>query len=179
MISYFLRHLLVAFRSDRSKIESFNQEFELSLHSWPTDCDSNIHVNTARYFVYMELARFDISLRSGLFSYCRRKKIAPLVLGAKVTYRREIKPFQKVTIKSKILGHDHRFIYFEQRIVSNKGIHAKGYLRVAFYKNGFVDPKVLNDVCQVPYDNHPLPADVKLWIESEDLILAELNQVKD
>ena len=175
MFSYFLRHFLVWFRA-RGRVSNFNEEFDIRFRSWPTDCDSNFHVNTARYFVFMELARFDLSLKSGLFSYCLKNKIALLVMGAKITYRREIKPFKRINIRTKVIGYDERFMYIEQRIISNLGTHSKGYLRIAMYKDGkFFNPDNLVSDLNLTFEQQPFPEDVKLWIEAEDLVLKDIK----
>ena len=171
-----MRHLFIWLKAGKP-IKSYNQEFRISLRSWITDCDRNIHVNTARYFVYMELARFDLSLRSGLYNFCYGNKIAPLVMGAKITYRREIKPFKKIEVVTKILGFDNRFMYFKQKILSSAGVHSLGYLRIALYKDGkFYPPEKLLHDLDVSFVNSPLPQDVQMWIEADNLVLAELKE---
>lgn len=176
MISYLLRHALIWARSGKT-LKSFNGEFVYPLQSWITDCDMNLHVNTARYLVYMELARFDISIRSGIFQYCVRKKIKGIVMGTKITYRREIKPLKKFTVHTRVVGYDDRFLYFDQQLKSDHGIHAQGYLRTAFHtKEGFMPPQQFLGALGIELENKELPPDVKLWVEAEDLVLQKIKK---
>lgn len=175
MFSYFLRLFMVWLKGG-PKITSFDQEFKTQLRSWITDIDGNFHVNTARYFVYMEVARTELSLRSGLLRFIKKHRWAPLVLSTKITFRREIKPFLKVEIRTKVLGFDPRFIYFQQQIVSKAGIHSHGYVCVALYKNGqFYPPETLLQELSVSFTNNPLPKDVQLWMEGNRMVLDQIK----
>jgi YbgC/YbaW family acyl-CoA thioester hydrolase len=176
MFSYLIRHALIWARAGK-KLKNFNGEFVYPLQSWITDCDMNMHVNTARYLVYMELARFDMSIRSGIFQHCIRKSIKGIVMGTKITYRREIKPLQKFQVHTQVVAYDDRFLYFDQQIISDKGIHAQGYLRTAFHtKNGFMPPKDFLAALGIEFQNAELPADLKLWVEAEDLVLQKIKK---
>lgn len=175
VFSYFLRHFLVWLRA-KGRVGDFNGEFETSLRSWFTDCDLNFHVNNARYMVFMEVARFDLSLRSGLISYCVKNKIAPMLMGSKITFRREIKPFRKINIKTKIIGYDDKFIIMEQKMVSARTLHSKGYVRVGFYKKGgFIKPEDLLSTLNLDFVQEPLSEEVRLWLASEDLLLKSIK----
>lgn len=175
MISYLLRHGIIWMRSGQS-LKDFNGEFIYPLRAWLTDCDMNLHVNTARYLVYLELARFDMSIRSGIFQHCAKNRIKAIVMGTKITYRREIKPLQTFDVHTRIVACDKRFLYFDQQLISSEGIHAQGYLRAAFHtKKGFMPPAELLEALGIRFENAPLPADIKLWIEAEDLVLQKLK----
>lgn len=176
MISYFLRHALIWARSGQT-LKNFDGEFVYPLQAWVTDCDMNLHVNTARYLLYLELARFDMSIRSGIFQYCLRKRIKAIVMGTKITYRREIKPLQNFQVHTRIVAYDQRFLYFDQQLISPEGIHAQGYLRAAFYsRGGFLSPEKCFEDLSIAFTNKPLPRDLQLWIEAEDLVLQKLKK---
>lgn len=176
MFSYLIRHAIIWARAGKT-LKDFNGEFVYPLRSWITDCDMNIHVNTARYLVYMELARFDMSIRSGIFQYCIRKRIKAIVMGTKITYRREIKPLQKFQVHTRIVAYDDRFLYFDQQLKSTRGIHAQGYMRGAFHtKDGFMHPAEFLKALNIEFQNAELPPDLKVWIEAEDLVLEKIKK---
>lgn len=176
MFTYALRIGIQWFKSRRQAVGELGEEYITDHRSWLTDCDMNLHVNTARYFVYMEVARFDIGFRTGLYSYCLREKIASMVMATKITFRREIKPFQKFKIKTKILGFDSRFLYFEQIIFSPAGTHAKAFVRLALYGAGvFVEPESLVSKLGVKFENQEFPDDLKAWIQAEALSLKSMK----
>lgn len=176
MFSYFARHLIQRYRSRHRKVVDLNQEYTIGLRSWLSDCDMNLHVNSSRYIVYLEIARYDISLGCGLDRFCRANKFMPLVMGTKLTFRREIKPLQRFKVSSRVCAIDSRFIYFEQKIHSDFGDHCKAYIRVALYKGGkFVDPATLRDALGVKLEEKDLADDLKAWIDSETLSLKSIN----
>ena len=61
---------------------------------WPLDLDENLHMNNSRYLNYMELARWDLNIRSGFLKYALKHKIMAPVLNTAIVYRRSLGPLQ-------------------------------------------------------------------------------------
>src|SRR5437588_12229641 len=87
----------------------------LRLRVWPTDMDLNFHLNDGRYLSLAGLARVDLMLRSGLLRRAVKRGWYPVVASAIVRYRREIKWMEKFTLRSRIVGWDDKWVYFEHR----------------------------------------------------------------
>ena len=175
MISYFIRLILILLRSVQEE-KDFNKEAEFAFRPWPMDCDTNGHVNTARYFVFMEMARLDLARRSGLLMFCLRNRLSLMAMSAKITFWREIKAFQKLTVKSKVVGYDDKFICFEQKIVSDEGVHSVAVLRVALRGKGyFYKPEDLMRDLHFIYEAKPFPDHVAQWLSSEDAVVENLK----
>ena len=175
MITYFIRLILILLRRG-PKDKDFNKEAVFHFRAWPTDCDTNGHVNTARYFVFMEMARIDLALRSGLLLFCVKNRLSLMAMSAKITFWREVKPFKKMTVRSKVVAYDDKFICFEQKIVSEAGVHSMAVVRVAIRaKTHFYKPDDLIRELSLVYEAKPVPEYVSQWLRSEALVIKQLK----
>ncbi|HEY8182333.1 MAG TPA: thioesterase family protein [Thermoanaerobaculia bacterium] len=101
----------------------------LRLRVWPTDMDLNFHLNDGRYMSLAGLARVDLMLRSGLLRGAVKRGWYPVVASAIVRYRREIKWMEKFTLRSRIVGWDEKWVYFEHRFEKGDDLAAIAYAR--------------------------------------------------
>ncbi|KQZ82818.1 4-hydroxybenzoyl-CoA thioesterase [Mesorhizobium sp. Root157] len=93
------------------------EESRLAFRCLPSDIDSNLHLNNARYMMLADLGRIDIFVRAGLLGLARKRKWAPMLGGLQVVYAREIRLWQRFEVFSSIetwvgtqvIGR-HRFI---------------------------------------------------------------------
>lgn len=145
----------------RSRL-AMNDGSVLRFRVWPHDLDINVHMNNARYLALMDLGRFDLIIRAGLWRPMVREKWQAVIGGALVRYRRPLKPFQSFTLTSRMLCWDERWIYIEHRIESADGPACLTLVRAAFLKNGgIVPPQRVAD--QLGYAG-PIPA-IPAWVE--------------
>jgi len=79
----------------------------------PHDCDLNIHLNAGRFMSFMDVARMDLIGRTGLLRRMLRRGWRPIMGGCAVTYRREIRPFERFRIRSRVVGWDEKWFYLE------------------------------------------------------------------
>lgn len=86
---------------------------------WPHDLDLSMHMNNGRYLTLMDLGRLDLILRGGLLGAVAGKGWVPVLLAAKVRYRREIRLFRPFRIETRILCWTEREIVMDQRIVTD------------------------------------------------------------
>lgn len=100
------------------------------LRIWPDDIDVYGHVNNGRYLTLMDLGRYDWFQRIGMTRVLLRERIKPVVGGASVEFRRELRPLQKVELHTCLAGFDERALYLEQRLVRGGTEHARGLLRL-------------------------------------------------
>ncbi|GAA1839814.1 thioesterase family protein [Agromyces salentinus] len=112
----------------------------------PTDLDINRHMNNGVYFSIMDVARFDMLVRNGVWRIMREKGWYPVVASETITFRKSLQLWQRFTIESKILGFDDKAVYVEQRFVrpgadGRPEIYATGFIRGRFLrKTGGVVP---------------------------------------
>ncbi|KAK9333720.1 hypothetical protein V1520DRAFT_331547 [Lipomyces starkeyi] len=84
------------------------------------ECDLNGHKSNSTYFSDLDIARTDLMVdvfKNMLLSTKKESGIWPYIpLGAVVSiFRREIKPFVKYNIKSKIIGWDEKWLFVVSR----------------------------------------------------------------
>lgn len=84
---------------------------------WPTDIDVLRHMNNGKYLSIMDVARFDLIQRNGVFDLFTRERWYPVVVGQTISYRKSLNPWKKFVIESRILGFDDQAVYMEQRFV--------------------------------------------------------------
>lgn len=84
---------------------------------WPTDLDILRHMNNGKYLSIMDVGRFDLIQRTGVWDLFRREQWYPVVVGQTISYRKSLNPWQRFWIESRIIGFDEQAVYMEQRFV--------------------------------------------------------------
>lgn len=115
-------------------------ESVLRFRVMPHDLDINIHMNNARYLALMDLGRFDLIIRCGLWRGVWRHRWQPVIGGAVTRYRRPLKPFQAFALKSRLLAWDDKWLYIEHRIEVAGALACHTLVRGAFVGAGGVVP---------------------------------------
>ena len=105
-----LRTLLMLVRSSRRPPLTVWDSSSLPLRVLPTDIDIAMHVNNGMYLSLMDLGRFDLMVRSGLW--------------------------QHYTIETRIIGLDAKAIFFEQRMVADGEVYARAYIATRLVSKG-------------------------------------------
>lgn len=93
------------------------EESRLRFRCLPTDIDTNLHLNNARYMMLADIGRIDIFARSGLITLARKRRWAPMVGGLQAVFVREIRLWQRFDVVStietweglQVIGR-HRFV---------------------------------------------------------------------
>jgi acyl-CoA thioesterase FadM len=97
-------------------------ESRLTFRCLPTDIDSNLHLNNARYMMLADVGRIDIFARAGLIGLARRNRWAPMMGGLQAVYVREVRLWKKFDVVStvetwedtQVIGR-HRFVLEDGR----------------------------------------------------------------
>lgn len=93
------------------------EESRLAFRCLPTDVDSNLHLNNARYMMLADVGRVVIFLRAGLLGLARKRRWAPMMGGLQAVYVREIRLWKRFEVVStvetwedtQVIGR-HRFV---------------------------------------------------------------------
>lgn len=136
---------------------------------WPWDIDVWRELNNGRTLTLFDLGRLPMSVRMGLAPVLRRNRWGMVMAGASVRWRRRVVAFDRLTMRSRGVGWDDRFIYSEQSLWKSDGECASHMLiRAAVTsKAGIVPPaRVLVAMEQDPV-SPPLPDWVRGWIEAD------------
>lgn len=105
----------------------------------PHDLDISMHMNNGRYLTIMDLGRFDIMLRSGLWSHVWKRKWTPIASAITIRFRRELRPFQKYFLDTRIMYWDETVIVMEQTFVIDGGERDGQVAARGLFKGGIYD----------------------------------------
>lgn len=135
----------------------------------PGDLDMAWELNNGRTLTLMDLGRMPLFARTGMF---RRVYAAGLFLtmaGVTVRYRRRVRLWDRVTLRSRILCWDARFFYLEQAMIRADGEAANHALyRVAVAgPQGIVAPQEVAALVGHAAPSPALPDWVAAWIAAE------------
>lgn len=136
----------------------------------PTDCDLNLHLNAGRFVSFMDVSRVELLGRMRLFRAVMGRGWRPVVGGVRIRYRRSLLPFQRFTIRSRIVGWDTKWFYFEHLIESRAGLCATGHARGLFRASGrSITPEEFLAVAGMSgATSPPLSDDVDRWRRAEE-----------
>lgn len=104
----------------------------LRMRVWPTDMDINLHLTNSRYLALMDLGRVELMLRSGMVGKVLKRRWLPVVSTASLRFRRELGPFERFTLHTRLLGWDEKWFYMEQRFETTRGVAAIGVVKGLF-----------------------------------------------
>jgi acyl-CoA thioesterase FadM len=141
----------------------------LRLRAWPNDLDTNGHVNNGRYLTLMDLGRFDFLMRIGLGRAGFKGGWVPVLAASMVRFRRSLRVFEKVELRTRLLGWDQTWIYLEQTLANEKGLVAVAYLRGVFLRQGKKIPvgELLTAIGHTQ-TSPPLPEALLAWLKAEE-----------
>lgn len=166
----FFRTLLhVLFLSRRKPDLDHYEVARTNFITLPTDLDINRHMNNGVYFSIMDVARFDMLVRNGVWAIMREKGWYPVVASETITFRKSLSLWQRFTIESRILGFDEKAVYVEQRFVrpgpgGEPEVFAQGVIRGRFLRKagGVVPvPELVEAFGATPGDG--LPEWIERW----------------
>lgn len=117
-----LRLLRMGLTAKRRGRYRMGDESTLRFRCLPSDVDTNLHLNNARYMMLADIGRIDIFLRAGLVDLARRNGWAPMMGGLQAVYAREIRLWKEFTVVStvetwedtQVIGR-HRFVLEDGR----------------------------------------------------------------
>ncbi len=88
---------------------------------WPWDLDLWWELNNGRTLTIFDLGRIPMAIRTGLIDMLRAQRWGLTVAGSVVRYRRRVRMFDRLEIRSRLLGWDARFMYVEQAMWNSRG----------------------------------------------------------
>lgn len=116
-----LRLLLTIFLSSfKRRIDPFGTSV-VRFRVMPNDLDLNFHMNSGRYVSFMDVGRMDLLVRMGLLLRVIRRGWRPIAGGTMIRYRKSLQPFERFTLKSRVLTWDEKWFYFEHVMENSKG----------------------------------------------------------
>lgn len=164
MSNLFFRLLLLFIRLRWMPRVGLFDTVRMPMRAWLTDIDLNWHVNNSRYLAMMDLGRVQMMGQAGLLPKLFKLKWTPIAQAVEIRYIRDIKPFARFELESRLLGWDDKYWYMEQRFFSGETTHAVALVRGLFLEGR---KKVANDrlaeLAGVSPISPPLPEMVQRW----------------
>ncbi|MFN7134066.1 MAG: thioesterase family protein [Myxococcales bacterium] len=108
------------------------EEVRLPMRVWPLDIDVYLHLNNGRYLTLMDNGRLQFMQRTGLLSVCRRRRWVPVLGGATVEFRRELRSFQTFDLVTRCAWWDEKWFYLEHRMERAGTVHALAWVKPVF-----------------------------------------------
>ncbi len=93
---------------------TFKDTSEITLRCRLSDIDNFLEMNNGRVLTLYDMGRTDFAIRTGLGKQLLKQRWGLVVAGSTIQYRQRIRAFQKVTMKTQIVGIDERWMYIEQ-----------------------------------------------------------------
>lgn len=135
---------------------------------WPQDIDPWWELNNGRTLTLYDMGRIPLGERTGLHKILKANRWGMTVAGASTRYRRRVRLFARVEMRSRCIGWDARFIYIEQSMWRDGDCTSHILLRCAITsKAGIVPPdQVLRTLGQSP-QSPALPDWTQAWIDAD------------
>lgn len=138
---------------------------------WPWDLDPWMELNNGRTLTLYDMGRLPLAMRVGLIGALRENRWGLTMAGASVRYRRRIRAFERIEMRSRAVGWDARFLYLEQSMWKRSGECANHilYRSAVTSAGGLVPPAEVATALGYPGPTPPLPDWVTAWTEAEAL----------
>ncbi|WP_435979557.1 acyl-CoA thioesterase [Psychrobacter sp. DM4] len=92
---------------------AFDHVSEVTVRCSFTDIDPMFEMNNGRVLTVYDIGRTDFIIRTGLAKQLLKNRWGMVVAGSTIQYRKRIRLFDKVTIKTQLVGMDERWLYLE------------------------------------------------------------------
>ncbi|MFT3973916.1 MAG: acyl-CoA thioesterase [Amaricoccus sp.] len=137
---------------------------------WPWDLDPWRELNNGRTLTLYDLGRMPLAIRTGLAHTLRANHWGITVAGASVRYRRRVRAFQPITLRSAFLGRDARFLYVHQAMFTGAEALSSVLIRGAITAPQGIVPTDRVLAAMGHGDHLPaLPAWAAAWAEADAL----------
>lgn len=135
---------------------------------WPWDLDMWVELNNGRTLTLYDLGRIPLAVRTGLGAVIRQRRWGITVAGSTVRYRRRVRMFHRVEMRSRCIGWDGRFLYMEQSMWRRGECTSHLLLRSAVTSaKGIVPPLEVLAALGQSMESPALPGWVKAWIAAD------------
>ena len=162
-------HMVKALRAPR--LGTFDSH---AIHTriWPQDIDPWRELNNGRTLTLYDLGRISMFLRSELSAVMRREGWGGTVAGVSVRFRRRVTLWQRVEIRSRLVGWDHRFVYLTQSMWAGDTPASQVLVRIAIVEGGRMVPTervgAALRAAGIDLPETRLPGWVRAWIAAEN-----------
>lgn len=145
-----------------------NDTCETTFYCRPWDLDMFMEVNNGRILTLYDIGRFDLSIRTGLAGVLKRNRWGLTVAGSSVRYRRRVRMFDRVTLRTRVAGMDERWVYVIQSMwVKNQPVSSVLLRTAVTSRNGTVPSQQILHELGLDNWSAELPEWVKAWADAD------------
>ncbi len=135
---------------------------------WPWDLDFWRELNNGRTLSLYDMGRVSLAIRTGLRAELAARGWGIAIAGASVRYRRRVRVFERVEMRTRCIGWDARFFYMEQTMWKGADCASHLLIRGAITSaTGIVPPPGVFAALGHPGESPALPGWVGAWIAAE------------
>ena len=165
-----LRLITASLKAIRQEKLHASDVCENSFICMPWDMDMFFEMNNGRVLTLCDVGRFVMTIRIGLAKILRKNKWGVVVAGSTVQYRKRIRMFDKVTMRTQIETYDDRWVYITQSMWVGGKPASSVLLRTGVTSKGkVIATDQVKEALEIQ-DWQPEPSPwVKAWIASESL----------
>lgn len=148
---------------------TIQQVCETPFRCMPWDIDMFMEMNNGRILTLFDLGRFDFAARFGLAKALKQHKWGLVVAGSTVRYRKRIRMFDRVTMRTQAAGYDERWMYIHQSMWVKGEPACSVLLRTGITEKGRTIPteRVLNALGIADLDLQLEPWE-QAWIDADN-----------
>ncbi len=135
----------------------------------PWDIDLWMELNNGRTLTLYDMARIPLARKAGLLSALRDNEWGLTMAGCSVRYRRRVRMFEKIEIRSRLVCFDDKFMYLEQSMWKKNGECANHvlYRSAVTDKNGIVPTSRVREAVGLTNLTPTVPDWIKHWIDAD------------
>lgn len=176
-MSFLLRLIKIALAALFTPRRRLQDESVIRLRVWPNDLDLNVHMNNGRYLSLMDLGRVDVMFHSGAFALWLGRGWRPLVAWSCCRHFKPLSLFQRFEIRTRVVGWDAKWVYFEQRFTRGGDLHALAAVKALMADKDRLVPTVelFDATGREARPSPPLPDWMRQWLEAERSAVAMLK----
>lgn len=146
-------------------------ESVVTFRVWPNDLDLNGHMNNGRYLTLMDLGRVDLMGRIGVARVAVKWRWRPVVGSATIRFRRSLRPFERYTLKSRVVCWDEKWFFIEQCFERAGTVVAVGLVKGLMRgPAGNVPTAEVLRAIDVTLASPDMPPAIRLWQQSDALV---------
>ena len=167
-MNLWFRLILILLSGSLAERVAWNAVTTVHFRVWPSDLDINLHMTNSRYLALMDLGRMNLLMQSGLWKFIRQEKLAPVIAGSLVRFRRPLKLFERITLTTQVIGWDAKWMFIEHRLERRGELACQAIVKGGFVgKTGIVSPAVIAKGLGQEATSPPLPAWIAGWLAAE------------
>ena len=138
---------------------------------WPIDIDPWGELNNGRTLTLYDLGRIPMAQRTGVVKVMRQNGWGFTVAASSTRYRRRVKVWERIEMRSRMLGWDDKFFYMDQSMWRADGeCTSQVLIRSAVVgrgRAGLVPPHRMGEALGLS-ESPPLPDWVRNFVAAED-----------